>query len=909
MRAIFILCLLQIGGLLYAQDRISVNSQDLWMNGGNVAWVNFARDVGPTSFPQSDFQAMFDQVRANGGNTMRFWVHITGGTTPEWNGNEIISPGQGTIEDLELMLDMAEESGVGLILCLWSFDMMRTSNGNTIVNRAKALLESSELTQSYIDNALTPMVNALGDHPALLAWEIFNEPEGMSNEFGWNFTTHTAMANIQRFVNQTTGAIHRADPDALVSNGSWSFHALANTSNENSKNYYSDEELINAGGDSLGVLDFYMVHYYDWGGTALSPFHNTKDSWGLNKPVVVGEFGIPANNLFGIPADSLYERLYENGYAGALVWQWVDWYQNRDGGYAQSWLRGLNQMQYMSNTYPSAINLKFDNPRIKSFDATFYEIESGGQTSLSWEVRNAVSVKLNGEIVDSVGGTVVSPTEDTFYELIGFGDEATNDTSRIEIKVLPAGLINRAEQKPSRASTVESCCGLLRTSDRAFDGDNNTRWSSAWSDGTGQTAVDPNTDSNPDEEWIDVNLEQAVDVTSVLLNWEAAHSSNYQIQTSLDGINWQIVYEEVNADGGVDSIVFADPELAKFVRMQGFDRANEFGHSLWEFEVRGAISIFQPPTVVITSPASGKGIEIGKSVLIEAAASDADGSIEAVYFFMNDDSLGMDASAPYTFTIPSVDAGEHIIYVKAEDSDGLVVQSESVIIEGRDDIISIRLEAEEATLSGATSVQPGMAGASRGNAVFMEGSGAITWENLDIPQGDRVEINVRFWLPFDYKEQFLSINGTRVDTLAFDLPIETWQDLAVSKPLNNAVEEISIEHSWGYMTFDYIDVTVEGVTVSNEFEVDVPSKLVLEQNYPNPFNPTTMISYSIPEAGNVELSIYSLNGQKVAELVNGRQAQGRHLVSWDASKVASGIYFYRITAGNEVLTRKMVLIK
>lgn len=196
----------------------------------------------------------------------------------------------------------------------------------------------------------------------------------MSTEFGWNFTTHTAMANIQRFVNQTTGAIHRADPDALVSNGSWSFHALANTSNGNSKNYYSDHELINAGGDSLGVLDFYMVHYYDWGGTALSPFHNTKDSWGLNKPVVVGEFGIPENNLFGIPADSLYERLYENGYAGALVWQWVDWYQNRSGGYAQSWLRGLDQMQYMSNTYPNAMNLKFDNPRIKSFAATFMKL-------------------------------------------------------------------------------------------------------------------------------------------------------------------------------------------------------------------------------------------------------------------------------------------------------------------------------------------------------------------------------------------------------------------------------------------------------------------------------------------------------------------------------------------------------
>lgn len=904
-----VICTILISSSLFAQqNRISINDQSIWMNGGNVAWVNFARDVGPTSFPESDFQAMFDQVRENGGNTMRFWVHITGASTPEWNGNEIVSPGQGTIEDLELILDMAEESGIGMVLCLWSFDMMRTSNGTTIVNRSKALLESAELTQTYIDNALTPMVNALGDHPALLAWEIFNEPEGMSNEFGWDFNTHTSMSNIQRFVNQTTGAIHRANPSSIVSNGTWSFHALANTSNSNSKNYYSDTELIAAGGDSLGTLDFYMVHYYDWGGTELSPFHNTKDSWGLNKPVVVGEFGIPENDLFGIDADSLYKRLYDNGYAGALVWQWVDWYQNR-GSYADDWLRGLNQMQYMRDNYPNDVNLKFDNPRIKSFSASFEEIESGGQSELIWEVRNAISVTLNGNPVDSIGTEIVNPTEDATYELIGFGDEAKNDTASIEIRVLPAGLINRAAQQSARSSTFESCCGINRTPDRAFDGNNNTRWSSAWSDGLDGNPAEPNTDENPDDEWIDVNLGQAVDVTSVLLNWEAAHASHYKVQTSLEGIIWNTIFEDNAADGGKDSIVFQNPELAKFVRMQGIDRATEFGYSLWEFEVRGAISILQPPSVSIISPTNGKGVEIGKSIIVEATANDSDGTIDAVYFFMNDDSLGMDDSAPFTFTIPEINAGEQSIYVKAIDDDGLIVQSESIVIEGRDDIISMRLEAEDATLTGATSAQPGMSGASKGNAVYMEGSGAITWENLELPQGDNLEISVRFWLPFDYKEQILTINGEVADTMAFNPPIETWQDFKFTKSFNEAIQSISINHHWGYMTFDYIDVSVEGVSVSNEREMEIPSQLILNQNYPNPFNPSTTISYSIPEVTNVKLEIFGINGQKIAELINADQSAGEYAVQWNASSFATGIYFVRLEAGNLVQIKKMTLIK
>jgi hypothetical protein len=88
-----------------------------------------------------------------------------------------------------------------------------------------------------------------------------------------------------------------------------------------------------------------------------------------------------------------------------------------------------------------------------------------------------------------------------------------------------------------------------------------------------------------------------------------------------------------------------------------------------------------------------------------------------------------------------------------------------------------------------------------------------------------------------------------------------------------------------------------------------PLKFALEQNYPNPFNPTTMINYQLPRTCDVELNIYNLLGQEVATLVNKRQQTGMYQIEWDATGFSSGVYYYRIEAGNFVQTRKMIYLK
>ncbi|HBZ37957.1 MAG TPA: T9SS C-terminal target domain-containing protein, partial [Balneola sp.] len=81
-------------------------------------------------------------------------------------------------------------------------------------------------------------------------------------------------------------------------------------------------------------------------------------------------------------------------------------------------------------------------------------------------------------------------------------------------------------------------------------------------------------------------------------------------------------------------------------------------------------------------------------------------------------------------------------------------------------------------------------------------------------------------------------------------------------------------------------------------------------NYPNPFNPSTVITYAVPQNGTVRLEVFDLIGRKVATLVdNERKAAGWYQITFDASNLASGIYFYRIVAGKHVDSKRMTLIK
>jgi hypothetical protein len=89
----------------------------------------------------------------------------------------------------------------------------------------------------------------------------------------------------------------------------------------------------------------------------------------------------------------------------------------------------------------------------------------------------------------------------------------------------------------------------------------------------------------------------------------------------------------------------------------------------------------------------------------------------------------------------------------------------------------------------------------------------------------------------------------------------------------------------------------------------LPVEFELDQNYPNPFNPTTTIRYALPQRSHVTLTVFNTLGQQVALLVNGDQDARSHEVKFDASTLASGVYFYRLLAGSFVQIRTMLLLR
>jgi hypothetical protein len=360
--------------ILAQPKRIAYNNQQLFLSGANLAWVNFGADLGPGNVDVAQFATIFQQVHDHGGNAVRWWLHTNGVNTPQFSSDSgyVTGPGSVCLADLKKVLDLAWERKIGVNLCLWSFDMLQSSNSSTVINRNKLLLMDTNYTRRYINNCLIPMVMYLNHHPAIIDWEIFNEPEGMSSEFGWT-STKVPMSSIQRFINLCAAAIHYSDPSALVTNGAWSFYACSDNPlakipspfakqssaermqigmdlkqkyrstltpeeilthfekiAENEalhQNYYRDDRLISAGGDPKGILDFYSVHYYSTSTPiSTSPFNALAVQWGLGKPIVVAEFPMESGNgtPAGIATSALFDTLYHLGYAGALPWSWTD---------------------------------------------------------------------------------------------------------------------------------------------------------------------------------------------------------------------------------------------------------------------------------------------------------------------------------------------------------------------------------------------------------------------------------------------------------------------------------------------------------------------------------------------------------------------------------------------------------
>jgi len=297
---------------------------------------------------------------------------------------------ENTIANMKKALDIAEEYGVMVSMCLFSHNLMEPNQWGLYNEKldieANKKLFTDEGTSAFINNVLIPVVKAIGNHNALMTWEVFNEPEGMTS-VGWT-TEKLEKATLQKFTNKIAAAIHTENPKLLVSTGSVNIQY---------QNWWNDSALIEAGGESNGTLDFFQTHYYPYyQADAVSPFVNTaaqmQTTYGYDaKPMIIGEF--PASGWAGatyttsmaakteITAEQAYRNAFDGGYAGALAWQYIgDKTEANFGGYTYTIEPALDAMKVLAAKEEASIKIK---------DVTIEESTGNGMMAVTYGADNA----------------------------------------------------------------------------------------------------------------------------------------------------------------------------------------------------------------------------------------------------------------------------------------------------------------------------------------------------------------------------------------------------------------------------------------------------------------------------------------------------------------------------------------
>merc|ERR1711907_696469 len=225
-------------------NTFSYQGKRVFLSGANQPWIDYGNDFGnnQTNGKICSLQQYIANLTKAGGNSMRIWLFIEGDSIPAFDKDGMVTGTDGTgslIQELRTYLQYAASQNVFVNLCLWNGAVLR--NPATI-----RLFNDTARLQSFIDKALTPMVKALANEPGLGAWEIINEPEGSlllaqdsdpcydtqdelrNTGAGWAGHSYT-MKQLLGFINKQAGAIHRADPKALVTVGSWAQWVLSDT--------------------------------------------------------------------------------------------------------------------------------------------------------------------------------------------------------------------------------------------------------------------------------------------------------------------------------------------------------------------------------------------------------------------------------------------------------------------------------------------------------------------------------------------------------------------------------------------------------------------------------------------------------------------------------------------------------
>ena len=195
----------------------------------------------------------------------------------------------------------------------------------------------------------------------------------------------------------------------------------------------------------------------------------------------------------------------------------------------------------------------------------------------------------------------------------------------------------------------------------------------------------------------------------------------------------------------------------------------------------------------------------------------------------------------------------------------------------------------------------------------------------DQTEPPRYTVRPEKYILTDSSEVSIGFFTNKTATMRYDLSDLSYADMANNFDVDSLIYHQTILLSdpdepvqyyframdrYGNETPEAVLITIERVTAINPAsETMLPSRFALDQNHPNPFNPSTIINYQLPKASEVDLSVFNLLGQKVAELFNGNKQAGFHTINWDATGYSSGMYFIKMQTKDFYDVKKCLLLK
>ncbi len=302
------------------KGKFTVGDKELFINGVNTPWQNW-NDFGG-NFNAGFWNVHFRDLHEIGVNASRVWINCNSmvGIKLDRDG-KVAAVTDKHWQDIDMLFKVAEKNKIYIMPTLLSFDHFKSPDSAELWRK---VVTDDEARQSFIDKYIIPFTERYGDDPYLFGIDLMNEPDWVHENAECG---QLPLAALSKFFAECTAAIHKTNPDTLVTVG---VGIIKYNSAKYEGNIISDAVMKKYGGEDAFV-DFYSTHYYEWMKPWFGvPYTTSPTVFGLDagKPAIIGEIAADSTeNLKGI-----YEKAYKNGWCGVM-----EWASNNVSAHAENW--------------------------------------------------------------------------------------------------------------------------------------------------------------------------------------------------------------------------------------------------------------------------------------------------------------------------------------------------------------------------------------------------------------------------------------------------------------------------------------------------------------------------------------------------------------------------------------------